>query len=58
MEDKILDEFELFCKFNCKYKSGNPIIEKLVYNDHKEMWVLPCDYCQVEEFIRECSDRL
>ena len=48
----------MFCKFNCKYKNKEEILEKLVYNDWEEMWVLPCDYCQIQEFIREISDRL
>lgn len=58
MEEKLLDEFQLYCKFNCKYKKNEEVIESLVYNDYEPTYTIPCNYCQIREFIREVGDRL
>lgn len=58
MEDKLLNEFNSYCKFNCKHKKNEEIIETLVYNDFEPTYTIPCNYCQIEEFIREVRDRL
>lgn len=60
MEDKPLDEFQSFCKFNCKYRKSEGVVGVIVDTNHRdlEVYVRPCDYCQVKEFVREVSDRL
>lgn len=73
MEDKLLDEFQSFCKFNCKHRNKEIINEevKIKHEGHCDdcdgdvniyhttyTEVLPCDYCRIQEFIREVSDRL
>lgn len=73
MEEKLLGEFNLFCKFNCKYRNKEEITEKIdidyerycsecseenIISDLKYQEILPCDYCQIKEFIREIGDRI
>lgn len=73
MEDKLLDEFKSFCKFNCKYRKSELVSRELhsyykYRNDKSKKYcytedecfveLRPCDYCQIGEFIREVSDRL
>ena len=60
MEEILLDEFRSFCKFNCKYKKGKDIVESVVTTNYRDLkaYVFPCNYCQVEEFIREIRERI
>lgn len=60
MKDKLLDEFQSFCRFNCKYRKNEKIIESVVTTNYRDLiaYIEPCNYCQTKEFIREVSDRL
>lgn len=73
MEEKLMNEFESFCRFNCKYKKGEEINEKIevdlseicdkcgnlvILDDTTFVDLIPCNYCQIEEFIREIRDRI
>ncbi|MGJ0846440.1 hypothetical protein ACR77J_07120 [Tissierella praeacuta] len=60
MEEKLLNEFQSFCRFNCKYKKGKDIVESVVTTNYRDLkaYIKPCNYCQVKEFIRDVGDRL
>ena len=73
MEDKLLNEFQSFCKFNWKYRGKDEIDveidieyekycsecnEENIISDFQYERISPCDYYQIEEFVREISDRI
>lgn len=73
MEDKLLDKFRSFCRFNCQHRSKKPINEEIkikqdgycptcdggiISHDIVYTKILPCDYCEIENFIKECESRL
>lgn len=73
MEDILYDEFQSFCKFNCEYrdKKGFDVkididVDKYCYScgddnvtaDFQYENISPCNFCQIEEFIREIGGRI
>jgi hypothetical protein len=49
MEYSIEQIKDLYCKFTCKYANGMVEIDDISID--------PCEYCQVNNFIRELRDQ-
>jgi len=73
MEEKLLKEFEDYCKWRCPYKDCKYQNGTLQLNGDNwqsceacgsegyvnvEIEINPCEYCQIEGFIREIRDSL
>lgn len=63
MEEKLMNLFGRFCKWECKYRGGRsasvtlddpycPVCDNDISNFIE---VCPCDYCQIKEFIKDVA---
>lgn len=51
MEDKLKELKEQFCKFYCKYSN-----DKYIRDEEYGYYFYPCEYYQVDEYIRFIRD--